>query len=164
MCNVGAATSAFKIRLLDLDPEKIPSSLKAHPWRVSTPPTSPTISSTSSNISNRRGNGGSPAEDYDQSGSNGSRYDEEQDGTDRGGVRLTGGRTNDMDMHSNNMKSGAASASMKSRDEGKMEVSTEGNSLIGSALNTLAAQSRATNESGDDYIRAIENWRWSVSL
>jgi hypothetical protein len=84
------------------------------------------------------------SQDYNQSGSNGSRYDEEesgQDGTDRGGVWLTGGRTNDMDMHSDNMISGAASVSMKSRNDGKMEVSTEGNTLIGSALDALAAQS-----------------------
>jgi hypothetical protein len=143
MCNVRAATSTFKTRLSDLDPEKILLLLKAHLWHASTPPTSPTISSTSSNISHRCGNDGRPAEDYNQSGSNSSCYDEEQsgqDGTDRGGVQLTGGRTNDMDMHSDNMISGAASVSTKSHDDGKMEVSMEGNSLIGSALDTLAAQ------------------------
>jgi hypothetical protein len=123
MCNVRAATSIFKTHLSDLDPEKILSSLKTRPWRVSTPLTPPSIPSASSNISHRRGNGGRLAEDCGQSGSDGSRYDEElrgQGDVERGGVRLSSGRTNDMDMHSDNMKSGAASASTKSGNEGNM--------------------------------------------
>ena len=129
LCNIGAATSAFDTVLRNLEPNEILASLKAYPWRVPTPPASPSASIIS----------------RDDKGS---------------------GTTNDMDMHSDDVESCASGVSTASRHQRKIEASAKEVSGKGTEcfLEALAAQSRATNASGDDYLRTIESWRSSVSI
>jgi hypothetical protein len=71
-----------------------------------------------------------------------------------------------MNMQSDDMESGtpSASTSMKSSDEGKMDMFGERASLKESVLDGLTAQSRATSMLGDDYFHNIERWQLSVSV
>jgi hypothetical protein len=168
-------------------PETILISLKAHPWRVPTPPPSRSASITSSKSSRKRPRGAegksrgrrdsSTGEDGGQ-GEEGkrSRHDGEERGgedaerSEEDGARLTGGRTDNIDMHYDDMESDASSVSMGCRDEWRMEeasakeVSGEGAPVKESLLQALTAQSRVTHALGDDYFRTIENWRSSVSV
>lgn len=187
LCNIGEATSTFNTCLLNLTPETILASLKAHPWRVPTPPPSRSNSTTSSKSSRKRGRGtesksrgrkdSSIGED-DGRGEGGkhSRHDGEERGeedaesSEEDGAQSAGGIADPTDMHYDNMDSDASSVSTRFRDEWRMEeapakeMSGEGAPLKESLLQALTAQSRVANVLGDDYFRIIENWRSSVSV
>jgi hypothetical protein len=88
------------------------------------------------------------------------------------GTQSTGGRTNDVDMHVDDMEFCASGVSTASRNECKIEiemsakeVSGEWTPLKGEPLEALASQSRATNalSVGDGYLRTIESW-WLLAV